>query len=149
MAKVGRKSKFGTLDPDQVSALASRGWTDKEMASFFGVTEQTWNNWKKKSPEFFASLKEAKAVADEKVERSLFERACGYSHPEDKIMQNNGVPVIVPTTKHYPPDTTACIFWLKNRKPDEWRDRQEHEHTGKDGGPLEVTVTIVNKPKQQ
>jgi len=61
------------------------------------------------------------------VVRSLFQRACGYSHPEDKIFQHEGNPVVVPTTKHYPPDATSAIFWLKNRDPANWRDKVEHE----------------------
>lgn len=124
----GRPSKFDTIDLQQVELLAIRGWTDVEMSKFFNVTEATWNNWKKKHPEFFVSLKDWKLEADDRIERSLYERASGYSHPEDKIFKPAGEkPTIVPTTKHYPPDTTACIFWLKNRKKEEWRDRPEEE----------------------
>jgi hypothetical protein len=139
--KRGRPSKLDDLDREQVSKLALKGWTDSEMADFFEVTEQTWNNWKKKDPAFFESLKDWKAEFDERIERSLAERALGYSHPEDKIFNNNGRKLVVPTIKHYPPDTTACIFWLKNRQPDEWRDKHDHEVTGKNGGPLRMIST--------
>ena len=114
----------------QAAFLARRGCTDKELAEFFGVEEKTINNWKQAHPEFLQSLKDGKAKADSQVERSLFERATGYSHPEDKIFQYEGVPVVVPTVKHYPPDTTAAIFWLKNRRPEQWREKIEHEHKG-------------------
>ena len=125
----GRPTKFKKEYEDQVKKLAALGATDAQMADFFKVTEQTFNNWKTKHPSFFESLKQAKALCDERVERSLFERATGYSHHEDKIFNNAGQPMIVPTIKHYPPDTVAAIFWLKNRKPEEWRDKvvQEHE----------------------
>ena len=128
--KGGRPSKFDAVDRQQVEFLAKRGFTDAELAEFFKVTEQTWNNWKSAHPEFFESLKDWKAEADRKVERSLYERAKGYSHAEDKIFNANGKPLVVPTTKHYPPDTTAAIFWLKNRMKDEWRDTQHINHSG-------------------
>ena len=128
--KGGRPSKFGTINQKQIQFLAERGCTDAEMAAFFEVTRQTWDNWKAAHPEFFASLKSWKEEADRKVERSLYERAKGYSHPEDKIFNANGQPLIVPTIKHYPPDTTAAIFWLKNRMKDEWRDTQHINHSG-------------------
>ncbi len=58
---------------------------------------------------------------------------------------HEGKPVIVPTVKHYPPDTTACIFWLKNRQRDRWRDKQDHEHTGKDGGPIRMDLSGLDE----
>jgi len=121
----GRPSKFGTVDKAQVEMLARAGWTDAQMAAFFKVNESTWHRWKNADPEFCKSLKDWKAEADYKVERSLFERATGYTHPEEKIFQNNGEVIRADTLKHYPPDTTAAIFWLKNRKPEEWRDKQK------------------------
>jgi hypothetical protein len=122
------------------------GAKDGELAAFFGVSEQTLNAWKKVHPEFLESIKEGKEEADGRVAQSLYHRATGYSHPEDKIFNHNGEPLVVPTIKHYPPDPTAAIFWLKNRQKDKWRDRQEHEHTGKDGGAIvhEVRRTIVD-----
>jgi len=105
------------------------GAIDDELASFFGVSKQTINTWKKKYPSFLDSLKKGKAQADAKVARSLFERACGYSHPADKIFNDNGEPLIVPTIKHYPPDTAAGFIWLKNRQPEKWRDKQEEQGT--------------------
>jgi len=128
---MGRPSSLKPEMIQQAEKLCKLGATDADMADFFGVSEMTINNWKKAHPQFSLALKNGKAIADEQVERSLYDRACGYSHPEDKIFNNNGEEMIVPTTKHYPPDTTACIFWLKNRKPEEWRDRRE---LGVDGG---------------
>lgn len=135
----GRPSKHSDEMPDQAKMLAEKGWTDAEIAKFFKVTEQTVNNWKLAHPQFFESLKEGKAVADDQVQRSLFERATGYSHREDKIFCHEGCPVVVPTVKFYPPDTTAAIFWLKNRRPDEWREKQEVAHDGK------IEVAIIKK----
>ncbi len=123
----GRPSKKDTLDLPQLERLVSLGLTDGQLGFIFSVDESTINRWKK-DRRVSQVLKKGKEVADQMVERSLFERACGYSHPEDKIFQYEGEPVVVPTIKHYPPDTLAAIFWLKNRKPKDWRDRQEIEH---------------------
>jgi transcriptional regulator with XRE-family HTH domain len=123
---MARPSKFNAEVKRQIKQMALKGWTDSEMAELLGVTEQTFNNWKKKHKPFFESLKDWKREADHKVVKSLYDRACGYAHQEDKIFNDNGEPLIVPTVKHYPPDTTAMIFWLKNRLPGEWRDKQEH-----------------------
>ena len=140
--KRGRPSKIDKINFKQVEILAKRGFTDVEMSDFFEVTERTWNNWKNKNSDFFQSLKNWKEIADEKVERSLYERATGYSHDEDKIFNIDGVPLIVPTKKHYPPDTVAAIFWLKNRKPSEWQDKRNQEISGKDGKPVKIESII-------
>src|SRR5687768_3031374 len=110
--KGGRPSKYDSINLDKVKQLASRGWTDAEMAAFFEVDESTWTRWKDSHPEFCTSLKDWKIEADYRVERALYERACGYSHAEDKIFNYEGTPLIVPTVKHYPPDTAAAIIWL-------------------------------------
>jgi hypothetical protein len=55
----------------------------------------------------------------------LYQKALGYSHPEDKIFICDGDPVIVPTIKHYPPDTMAASLWLRNRKSSKWKDKTE------------------------
>lgn len=136
----GQPSKF-EQNKDLLLKLAKHGLTDKQMADIVGVTEQTINNWKKKDSDFFESLKEVKTIADSRVVRALFERATGYSHPEEKIFNDNGTPMVVPTVKHYAPDTTAAIFWLKNRQPVDWRDKQDLEVSGKDGGPIEINET--------
>ena len=126
--KGGRPSKYDSIDLKQVEQLASRGWTDAEMSKFFSITEQTWCNWKKEHPEFFESLKDWKVEADARVERSLYERATGYSHPDVKIFKSAGeAPVTVDIIKHYPPDPTSCIFWLKNRDKENWRDRPDEQ----------------------
>ena len=122
---VGRPTGYKPEYADQAKKLCLLGATDKDLADFFGVCEATINNWKHDYPEFLESLKQAKAEADSRVERSLFERACGYEHPEDHIAVSGGTPVITPTVKHYPPDTTACIFWLKNRQSGKWRDTKD------------------------
>ncbi|MCK5640658.1 MAG: helix-turn-helix domain-containing protein [Gammaproteobacteria bacterium] len=145
----GRPSKFKPEYTKQAYYLGLKGFTDDEVAEIFGVTTRTIHKWKKDFPQFFHSLKKGKAVADQKVVQSLYQRALGYSHPEVHISANKGVVVKTNVIKHYPPDTTACIFWLKNRDRENWRDRQQHEITGEDGGPLEVNVTVTKTYKKE
>jgi hypothetical protein len=133
---VGRPLKYNDSYAEQAEKICLLGATDKQLADFFEVAESTINKWKLDHPEFSESIKAGKQIADAEVAESLFNRAKGYSHPEDKIFNANGEPMVVPTTKHYPPDATSAIFWLKNRCKDEWRDKQDHELTGKDGTPL-------------
>lgn len=141
----GRPSGFDKLDLVQVEKLTKAGFTDAQLADFFGTTEQTWNNWKKAHPKFFESLKDWKSEADHEVEKSLYHRAKGYNCTDTKFATNEGkISDSLEYTKHYPPDTTAAIFWLKNRQPKEWRDRIEQHHTG-DGSAF-TGLTIV-KPK--
>ena len=119
----GRPSKFKPEFIEQARKIATLGATDREAAEFFDVTESTLNLWKHTYPEFSESLKVGKEQADERVEQSLYRRALGYSHDATKIAVNAAGEVTqVPFVERYPPDTTAAIFWLKNRKPAEWRD---------------------------
>lgn len=143
--KGGRPSAFDPKMCEQAYRLCLLGATDKQMADFFEVSEVTLNAWKKKHPEFLKSLNAGKQQADSEVGQSLFQRAMGYSHPEEKVFCNKGEIVRADTVKHYPPDTTACIFWLKNRQKENWRDR--HEVTGDDGGPLSVLIVDPTRAK--
>ena len=115
---------------EQAYKLCLLGATDASLANFFDVCEATINNWKNRHPEFLESLRRGKEVADSEIAYSLYHRAKGYSHPEDKIFNDGGIPLVVPTVKHYPPDATSAIFWLKNRNSQQWRDKQELEHSG-------------------
>jgi DNA-binding XRE family transcriptional regulator len=103
------------------------GATDADLAEFFEVSEQTINAWKKAHKGFLESLKAGKRLADAEVAERLFQRAMGYSHPEEKVFNNQGEIVTHQTTKHYPPDPTSMIFWLKNRDPERWRDKPADE----------------------
>ena len=127
----GRPSKINSINKDAIEIMAKRGFTDVEMSLCLHVTERTFNNWKKRYHRFFQSLKANKDNADANVQRSLYERACGYSHPEVKVQWVNGFDgekgrfETLELTKHYPPDPTSMIFWLKNRQPAKWRDKHD------------------------
>ena len=96
------------------------GALDHELAVFFKVAERTIRKWRSRYPEFHEACAVAKEEADHLVERRLWERATGYSHPEDKFFVINGKIEKVTTTKHYPPDTGAAAFWMKCRAG--WRE---------------------------
>ena len=121
----GRPSKYQDDYPEKAYKLCLLGATDKQVADFFGVSESTLNKWKIDHEEFSESLKEGKLYADSVIAESLFNRAKGYSHPDVHISNYQGEIKVTEITKHYPPDTTAAIFWLKNRQKEEWRDRKE------------------------
>lgn len=120
-----KNSKYKPEYDTQAHKLCLLGATDNQIADFFGVTERTINNWKENHETFFHSLKSGKLHADSIVADSLFNRAIGYSHPEEKVFNNQGVILTYDTTKHYAPDTTAAIFWLKNRQSQVWREKKE------------------------
>lgn len=98
------------------------GATDEQIAMTMDVHVHTINYWKRTKPEFLAALQEGKLEPDQQVEKCMFQRACGYSHPDIDIKVVNGEIVKTPFIRHYPPDVTAGIFWLKNRLRERWAD---------------------------
>jgi len=135
----GRPSKFKPEFVEQAQKLAQLGATDREIADFFKVAESTLSLWKIERPEFSEALKVGKGAADDRVEQSLYRRALGYSHDDTHFSAYEGVITATPYVKHHPPDTTAAIFWLKNRRKDEWRDIKAVEASGPNGGPIPVS----------
>lgn len=140
--KRGRPSLFKPEYCDQVTKLCRLGATDIDLAQFFGVTHTTLNSWKASHPEFLASLRAGKIEADMQVANSLFKRATGYVVEVEKVIGRGESRKVVKLNVAVEPDTQACMFWLKNRRKDQWRDKQDHEITGKDGGPIEARQTI-------
>lgn len=113
--------------PD-IRRYADAGATDREIADLLQISERTFYRWKHKHPEIGAVLTLGKAAADARVEQSLYRRATGYSYDAVKFHVVEGSVVETPYEEHVPPDTTAAIFWLKNRKPADWRDKTVVEH---------------------
>ena len=137
----GRPSSYKPEYAEQAKALCDKGFTDNELAAFFKIDRATIYRWKSKYPEFCDAIKIGGEAADERVERSLFERATGYRHKATKIMQHQGQVIQQEYLEVHPPETAAMIFWLKNRRRDKWRDKTEQELTGKDG---EALVPVLN-----
>jgi len=143
--KAGRPSKFYDIDLEQVKALAEQGWTDTQMSNFFGVAESTWHLWKTKHKGFSESLGNWKEFADRRVERSLYEKATGYKCCEVKFATHEGaITDKIEFVRNHAPDTKAAIFWLKNRKPSTWRDKQEHDVMSSDGSMTPKGTTVIN-----
>ena len=115
----------------KAAQLSRYGLTDAQIAEFFNVAPSTLAGWKREDKDFREAMAAALEDKVANVAASLYFRAIGYSHESVKIMQYEGEPVIVPYTEHYPPDPVSCIFFLKNRAPEQWRDKVEHEGTVK------------------
>ena len=115
----------------KIEGWARDGLTDKQIAENIGVAYSTFRDWIKRFPALSAPLKRGKEVIDRQVENALLKRALGYEYVETtKELTDLGLTVTKQVTKQVSPDTTAQIFWLKNRKPKEWRDKKETEVTG-------------------
>lgn len=142
--KVGRPTSYRDEYAEQAYKLCLLGATDKELADFFEVSEQTLNAWKHKVPKFLESLKRGKLIADAEVAEKLYQRALGYSHPEDKIFNDQGKPLIVPTVKQYPPDAGAAKLWLINRQGNKWRDKTDVNHGGQKDNPIQSLIREVS-----
>lgn len=148
-----RPTSFREEYCEQAYKLCLLGATDKKLADFFEVSEVTLNAWKSVHPHFLKSLTQGKEVADAEIAHALFNRAKGYSHPEDDIRVmsvGGGVSevVITPTVKHYPPDTPAATLWLKNRQPHVWREKVELEHSGPNGGAIKTDMNVTLTPSE-
>jgi hypothetical protein len=123
MADKGAPTKYKPEYAEQARKLCLLGYTDVQLAEFYGVCEATIYNWKKEHPDFLESMNKGKAIADSEVAASLYERATGYSHPDTHISNYQGEVTKTDIVKHYPPDTAAAFIWLKNRAG--WKDRKE------------------------
>jgi len=146
----GRPTKYQEIHTCiAVEYMATAGLTDKQMAKKLEMSEAAFNLWKIEHKEFMESLKIGKARADDRVEKSLFKNAVGYNYKAHKPLtvsdgNNEGSHVeIVDYTEHVPAQTVAQIFWLKNRRPEQWRDRQQVEHSG------EINSVLSTKQKTE
>jgi hypothetical protein len=137
---VGRPTKYRAEYAEEAARLCRLfGATDDQLGIYFGVSEKTINTWKDKHPEFLQSLNENKPLADAQVERALYRRALGYEHEAVKLFVVDGRIEEHAYTERYAPDPTSCIFWLKNRQPDRWRDKTTMEHEF--GATVEAIIT--------
>jgi hypothetical protein len=127
----GRPTLFSDVLSKKICELVEGGKTIEQIADILSINPRTLQLWMQKKPDFMRDIKESRQKASELVEASLYHRAMGYSIPEEKVFCNsNGEVTKVTTLKHYPPDPTAMIFWLKNRSPDAWKDKTEVDQTG-------------------
>ena len=114
----------------KIEGWARDGLTDEQIAKNIGISRSTLNVWKDRYSDISDALKKGKDIIDRQVENALLKRALGYEYEEVKEKFEDGVITErTVTKKEVVPDTTAQIFWLKNRKPDKWRDKPGYEDT--------------------
>ncbi|MFR9296232.1 MAG: helix-turn-helix domain-containing protein [Aedoeadaptatus pacaensis] len=122
------------LTPEKLTLL--RGWakdglSDEQVAKNIGINRTTLYDWKKKYSDISDALKKGKEVADYEVENAMYKSAIGYFIEEEKtyVTVVDGIPTkrLEKTKKWIQPNTAAQIFWLKNRRPDKWRDKPEDD----------------------
>lgn len=150
----GRPSKYDPKYDKQAYKLSLMGFTDKQLATFFEVSEATLNNWKNDFPSFLESIKKGKEPADALISQSLFNRAKGTSIPDSYALKKTTTDAtgkevetveFIPIRKHLPPDVTAQIFWLKNRQPKLWRDSHQIDAKVKHETEPELDLTKLSE----
>ena len=133
----------------RLTAWARNGLNDEQIAHNIGISRQTLYKWRKKDERLETALKKGKEVTDYEIENALFKKAIGgyFEETKERIEKVDGKEIKTTETikKYYPPDTTACIFWLKNRKPDDWKDRKAQEVEVKKDGNLERYFEILDQ----
>lgn len=137
MAK-GKYAKW--LEPEGLLLLegwARDGLTEEQIAYNMGISRETLRVWKNKYSVISGTLKKGKEIVDIQVENALLKRALGYVSKEQKVTKDGK---IIEFEKEIPPDTTAQIFWLKNRKPDKWRDKVENVNTTDDDKVININI---------
>ena len=146
---IGRPSNYKREYADIARQLCNNGATNTDLAEHFEVSSVTIRNWGVRYPEFLAALNAGKTIADDRVERCLYEKATGYTYDAVKVFMPAGSnePVYAPIREHVPPDNTAMIFWLKCRRPDVWRAKQEDDTTATLTIKVEGGLPTVEKPE--
>lgn len=142
MAK-GKYQEWLTQDGiTRLEAWARDGLTDEQLAAKIGITATTLYDWKNKYPVISEALKRGKEVVDVEVENALLKRAMGFEYTETRTeTADDGTVKTIVMQKTMLPDTTAQIFWLKNRRPAVWRDKQQVEHST--DKPFEVNIRVI------
>lgn len=150
---VGRPTKLSAEKLKQTAKLSRLGATDQDIADFLEVDVATIKRWAARDEKFCAALKVGKKIPNDKAERSLYHRATGYDYIEQqafKIKTGNGNQEdvkVVEVLRHQPPDTAAAIFWLKNRRPDEWREKFDVNHTHNLSAEMEEFIRSLNRER--
>src|SRR6516225_3599793 len=124
----GRKTVYSPRMAVVARTCCERGMTDNEIADILGISLATLYRWKLDHPAFARVFKLGKAAADDRVERSLYSRAIGYDYIAEKAAMTRHGQMTMRYRAHIPPDTAAAVWYLKNRRPDRWRDAHRHEH---------------------
>lgn len=143
----GRPSNYPKINLDDVKKWAKIGLSNDQIAQALEISIESLYDYQRDYPEFLQALKSGKENPDDRIERALFERAAGYIAPEEKLFYDSNTGAIASQTvlKQYPPDTAAAIIWLKNRRPEKWRENPEHQPTPTENN---INITFVPVPKK-
>lgn len=126
----GSKTRYLAEHCDEARRACMLGATNEELAGLLGVSRATVHNWMEEFPDFRKAIEEGKVAADARVAEKLYQRAIGYQRPATRFFANpDGPPTRVEYTHHHAPDTAAAIFWLRNRRREDWREQVEHRHS--------------------
>ena len=133
MTHPGRPTLYKPEYARQAHDHCLMGATNAELAAAFDVAPRTIDNWIANNAEFAQAVREGRIEADARVARSLYERALGYDRTIERVVLHQGQERMVASTVHYPASTGACIFWLRNRRPDLWGNRRPANDAVDDG----------------
>ena len=125
MTGPGRPPLYKAENAELARKFCLLGATNEDLAELFDVAVRTIDNGIATIPEFAVAVQRGRDVADADVVQSLHSRAIGYVCEAEKIFHYRGEVMKVPHTVHYPPDTTACMFWLRNRRRRDWLEKAE------------------------
>ena len=145
----GRKTKYRAAMAGIAREACERGLTDCEVADLLDVSASTLYRWRTQYPRFARLFRLGKIEADNRVERALFNRAVGYDYEIEKQVMTRRGPQMLRWREHLPPDVGAAMAYLKNRRPDRWRDTHRIEHTRSPYDHLESTAKLRAQLKEQ
>lgn len=145
-SNAGRKGKYNpNTFPLLAEGFAREGLSDKQICKKLGISQDTFYTYIKKHSEFSESLKRGKAPVDTKVENALLKKALGYTVEKKKTTVTNGMETVTIEEVIVAPSEVAMIFWLKNRRPKQWRDKQDVEHSGEIETVLKININPAKK----
>lgn len=139
MTSLGRPPLYRPNHCDLAREHCLLGATNAELAEVFDVAPRTVDNWIANYPDFAAAVRDGRRRADAKVAAKLYARAIGFEHKVERTFLRRGEPKSFTVTVAYPPDTQACIFWLRNRRRTDWRDQP-----AKASGPYEDEFALLD-----
>ena len=141
------------LEKDKLILLegwARDGLTDEQIAKNIGISRASLYEWKKKEVDIFDALKKGKEIVDFEVENALLKKALGYTITlKEEKLDKDGCVHTLEKDVHIPPDTTAQIFWLKNRKPNNWKDKVETDEDKEAVANASQVIAKIRKVAQE
>ncbi len=140
MPSAGQPTLYKSEYCDQAHNYCLLGATNEDLAGFFDVTRRTIDNWIAAHPDFATAVRTGRIVADMRVARCLYGRAVGWPQTVERTVLHEGKERVLKNVVNHPPDTRACIFWLRNRQRESWGDRAPAAAAG--AGPHDLMAEL-------